>query len=717
MDAVVTPPEPEGTDPEVVDAPGERLIPPKDDPGVGKAVLECFDEGWRARLPFHPTWCRSTAFFDGYQWVTWDSSAQRLAPNNMFPRGTVRVMENIIQPVVAQALSILTSAPPHMIADPASSDPEDRARADVATALLERNARDLRREDTDATVKLWKMLTSTVCVETEWQPEAGPWVPEEKRDAFGNKIPVVDKNGAPVLRPKGALVEEVYTALEQIPEPNSTSPDDAAWVIFYRIISGREASRRFPTITPKKANADGKGTVWSKAAALLQRAFSAQGMSSSAAAGDPDAVTLLKFHQAPCAEAPAGRTIVMVGDVVVHDEPSQTHGQKRYPFESFTHNKHGKRWFAPGLVEFLLELQSEVNRTLTRYGDTLHRMGNPKILLNEEAGVNRNSFTDAVAQVVRWQGESAHHKPEFMQGVTMPSSVVEYLRGRVEMMYRIAGINESTQGVLPSSDASGTAIKALQSRDVQRLATIARTDAETWARVAKYELFLQSKYMPDGEIVKVTGRDLAVFEHEFKRADLGTNNDVVVVAGEGFPRDPAAQQQFLTNWFSPGGPMQTLPPDARKQFLSTMRLGGLRTLLMESNRFEVHTMRQIQEAARGPEQPVVLYNDDHRFARMVIQRYMLSADFGDLKDDAKARVSQLDRDHAFYMQQPTDGIQPGTGITLPQGVPVPGAPPVPAAAPGGPGAAPATHQGAFDAAGLPPQPAAQGSQPRPRAAA
>lgn len=698
------------------------LLLPKDDPSLVDKVAELWEDSWKAKSMRNALEARCVAFYDGLQWLRWSTEQAKYIPNIMFPRHIRPITENEVGHTVDDAVAILSASQPSFYCPPASTDEADRNRADVATSVAEHLQETLNTPEFDEDLKLWKSITGMACLESEYNEKAGPWDPvmgvnpatgQPEPMVMGEDGPVLKSafpTGKPVRRPRGAIERNLYTSLETFPDPASSGYHDAAWVAFATTVSPKDAERRFGLTASEVENLKGQGR-WAKFVALARRVFSNFTISPSGTARTGGDIVLVKLHQAPCAEAPSGRCIMVLGGKVIYDEPSQTEGQVRFPFSVFTHGRNRKRWFPAGIVERLLEVQEELNRVLTRYGNTVRLMGNPKILLPGDSGVNQKAWTDKEGEIVRYNPGANGEKPEYMQGVTMPPAVMQYIQHLLATFQRLAGINESTMGILPSSDTSGKAIQALQGRDTMRLSKVSRRDARTWAKVMSYELFLAARYWPEDYKISVVGRDLKPFLLTFDGSQFLDPVDIRVVTGEGMPDDPQAAQQAINQMFAPGGPMVTLPPSMRRHFLSLSKNPSLRFLLMDENPYELNVRRQIADCKAG-QKPIVIYNDDHATARRILSSYMVSEEFRELEDAQKQLVAALDTEHAQYEQMPKDG----QGITMPPMAVMPAAP-VPAV-PGGPGptAPPPDLQRQHDAAGIPPQVQPHGSPPAARAA-
>lgn len=704
------------------------LIPPIGEDGVLKAVVDLVDDSYRWKSLLHALHARCCAFYEGYQNVVWSAQRGQFVPNTMYPRTIKPTMENRIKPTVEHAVSILASVQPSFIVPPRSGSPKDLSIADIQSAVVEKIATMLDTPTWDEDVKRWACKTGTVAVESEFQTEAGEWdvVFEEDENGdpvldptTGDPIPQyeTDKMGAPLLdanqqpkvlrRPKGAIQRTLYTSLEQFPDPSSTGYDNAAWCAFAFTLSAREAERRFKIESEELSKIQGEGP-WQKISMLLRRTFSpfGQGVTVQSAANASGPVLGLKFHQAPCKEAPSGRCIVILGGKVIYDEPSQTQGRFRFPFQVFHHERHAKRWFSLSMVETLLDLQEELNRVLTRYSNTTRLMSNPKIMIPADAGLDQKSITDKEGEVWRYNPGPSGEKPEFLQGMSMPPSVMAYIEHLIQAIEWISGINDASRGVLPSSDTSGRAIQALQSRDSQRLGKIAISQSKVWANVLRYELFLAGNYWPDKKKIRLVGRNLRPFMLTFDKSMFSEPvEEIEVEAGEGLPRDPVDRQKFINDMFAPQGAMMTLPPDMRRQYVVLSKNASVRTLLTRESAYELSVRVQLDQCRQG-QQVQVNYNSDHNLARALISEFMESDEWRESPDQVKALIADMDRQHAYWSTQPKDE----RGITLPPDIVLPG-PPTPS-----PGQVPSTLEVNREAAGAPPAAQPQGSPPSPAGA-
>lgn len=261
---------------------------------------------------------------------------------------------------------------------------------------------------------------------------------------------------------------------------------------------------------------------------------------------------------------PEGAFFTICGDKIVQGQQGWPYNHGKYPFAKFDHIPGGK-FYATSLIEDLIPLQKEYNRTRGQIVEAKNRMAKPQ-LLAPRGSIDASKITTEPGQVIQYTPGFDAPRPLPLE--PLPQYVLGEL-DRILMDWKdIAGQHEVTHGTVPPGVTAATAISYLQEHDETRLSPTFDSIEEGIEKVAQMSLTYVQDYWDTEHMVKVTGTDGSFDVMTFKGSDLQNNVDIRIEAGSALPTSKAAKQAFIMDLMK----MNFIDP---QKGLEVMDMGGI----------------------------------------------------------------------------------------------------------------------------------------------
>lgn len=507
---------------------------------VNRKYTECKN----SRAQFERIWYMNMAFYFGKQNVVYrniSGAGQRLIVPPA-PPWRVRMVINKIRPIVRRELAKLTSQKPSASVVPASSDDADLFAANAGEQIWESMyyERDLKQVIKEAV--WWTLVCGTGYIKTYWD---------------NNKTVDAGMDQPPYQGDIVYVPETPFHVL--IPDLRATKIEDQPYLIHSSTRTPEWLKMHYAkTLDGKEVKPNAKG-----ANELLNDAFlNLVGGSSF----DNDSVLVHEMHIKPGAlpDFPEGGLITTTGDQVIQYLPIFPYDHGQYCLTKFDHIPSGK-YYATSVIEDLIPIQREFNRTRSQIVEAKNRMAKPQ-LIAPLGSVNVSKITTEPGQVIEYKPGLTPPQP--MPLTPLPNYVLNEVQQLTADFDDISGQHEVTRGAVPPGVTAATAISYLQEQDDSMLTQEVDSIESGMEKVAKQTLSLIGQYWDVPRVVKITGVDGSWDAMMFKGADLNGNTDIRIEAGSALPTSKAAKQALITDWMKLG----FIPPEEGMQVLE---MGGL----------------------------------------------------------------------------------------------------------------------------------------------
>jgi hypothetical protein len=267
---------------------------------------------------------------------------------------------------------------------------------------------------------------------------------------------------------------------------------------------------------------------------------------------------------------PNGGMYTIIGDTVTQFVEGNPYIHQQYPFVKFPHIPNG-RFYADSVINDLIPIQREYNRTRGQMIEAKNRMAHPQ-LLAAEGSVDATKINTEPGQVILYKLGFPPPQPLPLQN--LPAYVVQETERLLLDFEDISGQHQVSKGQVPPGVTAATAISFLQEQDESMLSVTFQGIEEGFEKIGYQTLCYVKQYWDAPRTVKVVGRDQQFNVLSFAGSDLRDNTDIRVEAGSALPTSKSAKQALLMDLMSQG----FIPPE---KGLELMDVGGVQRLYEE----------------------------------------------------------------------------------------------------------------------------------------
>lgn len=630
-----------------------------------------YKEGLEDQKAFHPIWYRNVAMYLGHQWLDWNFTQNWLS-ETAAPSWRVKMVENIVLPLVRAALATELDSEPRFYGMPSTTDPQAKAAAKIAGRILEGKYYEEDFGNLFKKLRLWARMTGSAYIFALWDPRADKvWSDDE-----------LDDKGQPVIGDDGLPKQKEYATGDV-----AFSYDNSFEVILQRgAPEDFKLHRRIMRVKIMDVGdiKDNWGKEVSPETLTLDTMYQTRIMSLVDASGRTRTQTnegqILKnsalvkhYFELPSKEFPNGREFVYANGVVLVDTADLDYfycGKRALPVGKTDDIEAPGRCQGDSGINHIAPIQIEINKMSSMVIENGNQMARPKVL-SPVGSLADDVFTDQPAEVVEYVPGPNGQKPEPYTPPEMP----EYFLNKIENLRNVAqdvyGIHDVSQGRLPRRATSGRAIDSLQSADDSPLSLSMRSCGSAISRVFSIALDQMQRKYDENRIVRMVGKNHEVEVIEFKGADLKGCDFVRVIFAPHMTRGQKislAQNLFEQKVIT------------AQQLLEIMELGDINSVYDQDAFAENYIQHENMDLMKGVVVPVSPLDDDQAHIK------------GHL-DFAQGPANQANPDILMNFKHHID-LHKQQQMAKLQPAPVPGAPGPGAGAPLPPGMPPAPPPGA-----------------------
>ncbi len=568
-----------------------------------------------ARINFERQWYINLAFTGGRQYVApIDIAGQgfRLTVPKS-PPWRVKLVINKIRTSVRTECSKLTSSKPIPTCVPATGENEDYASAKVGEALV---VTQFANEDFGESVRSW-VWWGVVCgasyIKSYWDattldydvrqlptaddlfpptmPDGTPTPPELIQQAVQSNPKIQEYLNTPVPS-KGKIKYDVVTPFHlYIPDLTVEKLEDQPFVIHVMTRDPEWVKRSFPDAFPGSS----KPNLDSASASTIMDSVSL--ITKNAGDQHNNSVLVKEVWIKPYGhpDFPEGGVVTIVNEQAVQVTPKWPCPFPEFPFYPYQGIPTGG-FYRDSVVQDLIPLQKEYNRTRSQAVEIKNTMGKPR-LVYAQGSINPKMISSEPGQSVGYT--QGYEKPQIMPGVEVPTSFSNEIATLTGEFDDISGQHDISRGDAPSDVKSGTAISFLAEQDDTKLYYQVASIEAALQKLGTHHLCYVTKYWEGQRLVKVVGRDNQYEALAWKQNALRGNTDVRIQSGSALPISKAARTAQITEFMMNGW----LPPE---QGLEMLGMGGMDKVLDELLVDKRQAYRENLKMAQADEQMLKL---------------------------------------------------------------------------------------------------------------
>lgn len=450
-----------------------------------------------------------------------------------------RPVFNRIRPAIRTELAKLTSQRPSATVVPSTSDEKDLIASRAAEQIWDSVYRRKKLKIIHRRAQLWALTTGVGYIKTYWDPNA----------------PDADNPGVP----GDVMYDTILPFHIFVPDILAEDIEDQPYVMHITTRTPEWVKINYPGVSPQP-NVMEASDVMSNAFLNLVGAGTYR----------KDAVLCYEVWVKPnqLEFMPNGGMFTIIGDSVVQyfDQGNPyLHGQ--YPFVKLDHIPNN-RFYSDSVINDLIPIQREYNRTRGQIIEAKNRMAHPR-LLAAEGSIDANKITTEPGQVILYK--LGFPPPQPMPMENMPAYVIQELQQQLADFEDISGQHDVSRGQTPPGVTAATAISFLQEQDETMLSPTFNSIEEAFEKIGYQTLCYVKQFWDTQRFVKVVGTDGQFNVMTFQGSDLRSNTDIRIEAGSALPTSKSAKQALLMDLMTQG----FIPPE---KGLELMDVGGVSEL-------------------------------------------------------------------------------------------------------------------------------------------
>lgn len=507
---------------EVMEAedPLQTMLPGEQNKLLAK-LNERFEACVKARVPIENQWYLNLAFYYGKQWVvSINTKTANGMGSNLYeppaPRWRVRITANKVQPMIRNEMTKLTKEEMQYFVVPASTDTDDIAAARAAEniteyALVEADFNRKRRAAT-----LWLCTTGIGILKT--------WYNENAKDHSGT--------------PGKCQIDSINPFNFFVPSLQTEELEEQPYVIHAQAFETSYIKQKFGV----EVTADARVSMGT----LDQRVQNLVGI-----VGDDknNQAYLKEMWIKPCQDWPMGAVIWFTTDKILKIYPGWPYIHEEYPFAKIDHIPVPGRFYGISIIEGLISLQKEYNKTRSQIVESKNRTSKPQLMATK-GSIDPRKVTSEPGLII--EVNTGFPMPQPLPLQSLPPYVIQELDRTLKDMDDHAGQYEITKGRTPPGVEAASAIAYLQEENDTRLYHTVASMEEAVCKVGRHVLCLVDQYWDEERLIKVVSKNGTYEAKKFKGSDIRGNYDFRIEPGSMAPRSRAARQAFITELMKMG---------------------------------------------------------------------------------------------------------------------------------------------------------------------
>lgn len=511
------------------------------------------------------------------------------------PYYRARPVINRIRPTIRTEISQLTANRPNASVVPASAEDRDMYAAMAGEQIWynfysEKNIKALIRR-----AMWWTCVTGTGFIKTWWDPNEGEM--EEQVNPMTGMPEIDPSTGQPAMAPVGDVMFKHETPFHVLcPDLREEDLESQPFLIHAQTKSPDWVSMHY------KEALDGSPINPASADArdILEDSF--MNLIGTQSLDRQRSMLVMEVWVKPKSVPmfPEGAFFTMVGNKIVQGQQGWPYSHKKYPFAKFDHIQSGK-FYGTSVIEDLIPLQREFNRTRGGIIESKNRMAKPQ-LIAPRGSVDASKITSEPGQVIQYTPGFEPPRPLPMQD--LPMYVIQELDRILVDWSDISGQHEVTHGQVPPGVTAATAISYLQERDETQLSATFDSLEEGVEKIANMTLTYVHDYWSTKHLVKITGPDGSFDVMAFKGSDLRNNLDIRIEAGSALPVSKAAKQAFIMDLMKMG----FIEP---RKGLEVMDMGGINKLYEQIQVDQRQAQRENLRMSKVTEETLEQFNQQN----------------------------------------------------------------------------------------------------------
>lgn len=353
-----------------------------------------------------------------------------------------------------------------------------------------------------------------------------------------------------------------------------------------------------------------------------------------------------------------GRHVIAIDNAILQDDKEWD--KDRFPFVKFPYAPRTLGYWAQGLSEQLMGVQSEINRLLYTIQQSLHLCGIPKWLVEDGSKVVSAHVNNQIGGIIRYQGIM----PELKAFQCLPPELYLQLERLVQYAYQQSGISALSAAALkPQGLDSGAALREMDDIQSDRFANLSQRREKFFEDLA-FQMFHEAS-----DIAKETGSyetiypgKRSIFKIQLPKIKLDEDEFIIQsFPVSAFSKNPAQRKQEIIDDMQAG----LLDPQEGRRLLDYPDLAQENELLNAAEERLLKILDEIVEDGKyTPPEPEMNLEKAETLCLQYINKYAME----NVPEDRMQMIRDFLTQVRLLKQQGTMGM-PAPGMPAPQAAP------------------------------------------------
>jgi len=489
-----------------------------------------YQQARMARMNFERKWYTYLAFVSGKQYIQWNYESSPLAVGRMVepqnPNNRVRLVINKTRRILRKELAKINKEQIRGFVTPSNTDDNSTAAARAAEQLAKYFSDELKLAWRFKQADWWMLTCGTSFIKVYYDKNI-PMGFAKQAPGQNGQAPV--PGAMPGLVPlKGAPVVEAVDPFH-ILVPNLDEPDleKQEWVM--------HVTMKSPAWVKQHYNVSLEG-VSVTTNTLESRLMAIQGMTTEV--DRTKAVEIREVWIKPCADYPKGALITCTQEQILSEVKEYPYAHGKYPFVKRTYIENSI-FYGVTLVEDLMPLQMEYNKTRSQIVEDKNRMGRPQLMV-ERGSIDIKKLRGSAGDVVEYLPGS--QKPQPIEITGIPNYILDHVNRISAEMAELASQENQDGTAVPNGVTAATAIAYLQENQDALIMDTLRDKEMAFEGVTQQVLSHAAQFWDSQRLVTVSGQNGSFETFLFSQSDLAGQTNWRAVVGSATPQSHSAKQ-------------------------------------------------------------------------------------------------------------------------------------------------------------------------------
>lgn len=413
--------------------------------------------------------------------------------------------------------SQMSANPPSVAARAATTDPDDRRRADAADRIIRHGIKHYDINEIVDQTTLKTLIYGTSWLKLLWNKDKG----EESQ--FNEETKELIMSGDIDLYCPD--ITNIWI------DPDCKVLKDVRYVFERKIMTQEEALFLYP-----------KSEDAIKSVAANKQKSEFWGSKNEEEAAEPQIEIYEYYEKAAPVNGMSGRFVRFLSDYTLLEPPTKNpHFAGLLPYHGLTYIDVPDQVFGKSVVEYVADLQDMLNRIDSSIVDNVQAHGVIRLLVPDDAEINEGKISSTAWDWIRYSGNKV---PTYMPA---PAVMPDMWSARNQMQTSIQelfGINDSQLGIQKREQSAVSQQTAIEQGTLIHRRLFKKYAMMIEAMFKSY-LGLIQEHWNEKRTIMVLGKENAFETREFKGADIASGYDLSVDYGQSLPLDPNLRRESI----------------------------------------------------------------------------------------------------------------------------------------------------------------------------